>query len=136
MSEPIPSDLLHAATDARRHAHAPYSSFAVGAAVRTADGRVFAGCNVESAAYPLSVCAERNAIAAAVAAGAKRLVEVVVVVEAAKPAAPCGGCRQVIAEFAGGDCRIHAVNLADAAQSLSTTLDELLPHRFEPGDLP
>jgi len=136
MSEPIPADLLQAACDARRQAHAPYSNFKVGAAVRAIDGRIFAGCNLESAAYPLSVCAERNALAAAVIAGVRHILEVVVVVDAPKPAAPCGGCRQVIAEFADGDCRIHAANLSDETQSFTHTLDELLPSRFDPEDLP
>src|SRR5438105_8862588 len=100
--KPVLDRLLRAAAEVRGNAYAPYSRFPVGAAV-LAGGRVFAACNVENSAYPLSVCAERNAVAMAVAAGERRIEAVAIVGGAGKPAAPCGGCRQVLAEFASGD---------------------------------
>ena len=87
-----------AALDAQLRAYAPYSKFKVGAAARM-DGQVYTGVNVENASYPLSVCAERNAIAAGVGAGARHLEEIVVVTDASPPSSPCGGCRQVLREF-------------------------------------
>ena len=92
----------------RRRAHAPYSKFRVGAAVADEAGRIHVGCNVENASYGLTVCAERNAVAAAVAAGARRIVAVAVASGSRPPASPCGACRQVLAEFAGaGRAGLH-----------------------------
>lgn len=136
MSNDVPADLLEAACDARRQAYARYSNHKVGAAVRALDGRIFAGCNVENASYPLCVCAERNALAGAVVAGVKRVQEVLIVAGGTRPSAPCGACRQVIAEFAEGACRIWSVTLDDETRTWSKTLDELLPDRFGPEDLP
>ena len=124
--------LLRAAAKVRKNAHAPYSEFRVGAAV-LAGGRIFAACNVENSAYPLSVCAERNAVAAAVAAGQKRIDAVAVVGGSDRPAAPCGGCRQVLAEFAAPDTPV--VYAAPNGQSVTTTLEALLPASFGPRDL-
>jgi cytidine deaminase len=95
--------LLEAAREVRRRAHAPYSAFAVGAAVRDERGRIHVGCNVENASYGLTVCAERNAVAAAVAGGARHIRAAAVVSAARPPASPCGACRQVLAEL--GDAR-------------------------------
>lgn len=92
--------LLAAAEAAREHAHAPYSRFRVGAALLAADGRIFAGCNVENRTFGLTVCAERNAVVQAVAAGAGPPEAVAVITDASPPAPPCGMCRETLAEFA------------------------------------
>jgi len=118
--------LVAAARAAMANAHAPYSRFPVGAAVETADGRVFAGCNVESASYGVTICAERMALGAAVAAGARALRRVVVTTDADPPAAPCGACRQLLAEF-GLDTEVLAVGPAGERH---WTLRDLLPDAF------
>ena len=92
-----PDALIAKAVEVRRKAHAPYSKYLVGAALLAKDGRVFVGCNVENASYGLTCCAERNAVFAAVAAGAKKFVAVAVVT--ANGGSPCGACRQVLREF-------------------------------------
>jgi len=124
-------ELVAAAAAARANAHAPYSRYLVGAAVRTADGRIFTGCNVENASYGLSVCAERHAVAAAVAAGATSLVGIVVVTTSDPPAAPCGACRQVMAEF--GDFAVILANTHGGRRR--TTVRDLLPMAFDPDTL-
>ena len=124
--------LLRAAARVRKNAYAPYSNFQVGAAV-LAGGRIYAAANVENSAYPLSVCAERNAVAAAVAAGHKRIEAVAIVGGADRPAAPCGGCRQVLAEFASPETPV--VYAAADGQSVATTIEALLPASFGPKDL-
>ena len=125
--------LLQAARQVRAHAHAPYSRFAVGAAVLDEQGRVHAGCNVENAAYPQGWCAETSALAAMVSAGGRRVAAVVVVGEAADPVTPCGGCRQKLREFAADDC---PVIVADGQQVRARfTLGQLLPVSFGPQHL-
>ncbi len=124
--------LLRAAARVRTKAYAPYSGYAVGAAI-LAGGRVFAACNVENSAYPLSVCAERNAIAMAVAAGKKRIDAVAIVGGEDRPAAPCGGCRQVLAEFCAPDAPI--VYASADGQAVTTHMSALLPAAFGPVDL-
>ena len=120
------SDLVQRARDAMKNAWAPYSSFHVGAAIEAADGRVYVGCNVESASYGLTICAERMALGAAVAGGARKLMRVVVTTEVDPPAAPCGACRQLLAEF--------GLNLEVLSVGPSTerrwTLAQLLPDAF------
>src|SRR5262245_28508295 len=96
---PEVAELVAAARAARERAYAPYSAFLVGAALRTADGRLFVGANVENASYGLSVCAERTAILAAVNAGAREVRAIAVSTDLDPPAAPCGMCRQTLAEF-------------------------------------
>lgn len=120
--------LVEAAAAARERAHAPYSGFAVGAAALSADGRIHVGCNVENASYGLSVCAERNAIAAAVASGQRRIEALAVVTDTDPPASPCGACRQVLVEF--GDYPVILANPAGAR--VLTRVRDLLPDAFTP----
>jgi cytidine deaminase len=126
--------LLAAARAVRDHAHAPYSRFAVGAAVMDEQGRIHAGCNVENAAYPQGWCAETSAIAAMVAAGGRRVMAVAVCAVADAPVTPCGGCRQKLREFAADDCPILASDPTGLRRRY--TLGELLPHGFGPDHLP
>ncbi|HYO25683.1 MAG TPA: cytidine deaminase [Lacipirellulaceae bacterium] len=127
----LASRLIAAAVDARRHAHAPYSQFQVGAAVLTASGEIFAGCNVENASYGLTICAERAAVCAAVAAGHKQITAVAVATAGGH--SPCGACRQVLHEF-GPAMGVVLVDAVDPARERRTTLDLLLPDSFS-GDL-
>lgn len=124
--------LRRSAAAVRENAHAPYSGFAVGAALLAADGRVFTGTNVENASYGLSVCAERNAVGAAVAAGATHFTAIAVVAPGPDPASPCGVCRQVLSEFPPSfPVRCYTPEGA----LLETTVAQLLPHAFGPGNL-
>jgi cytidine deaminase len=117
------------------HAYAPYSKFAVGAAVQM-DGKAFAAVNVENASYPLSVCAERNAIAAGVAAGARHLEAVAVFTHASPPSSPCGGCRQVLREFAKDPANVTVTAINDRGERRTWTLEQLLPDSFSGSELP
>ncbi|HEX9631075.1 MAG TPA: cytidine deaminase [Gemmatimonadales bacterium] len=123
--------VVAAAWAALANAHAPYSRFRVGAAIEAEDGRVFVGANVENASYGLTNCAERVALGAAVAAGARRFRRIVVVTESNPPAAPCGACRQALAEF-GLDTVVHSVG---RTQVREWRLGDLLPDAFGPADL-
>jgi cytidine deaminase len=125
--------LMLAAKDAADHAYAPYSNFRVGAALECKDGYVVAGCNVENASYGLTICAERNAIAAAVATGHQEFNTIVVYTPLKKLVAPCGACRQVIAEFMHPDGEIVLAN--DVGDSQCWTVSELLPAAFTPAAL-
>ncbi len=120
-------ELVEAAVEAREHAHAPYSRFAVGAALRVADGTVFLGCNVENASYGATVCAERNAVAAAVVAGCRDFETLVIATGSSPPSPPCGLCRQVLAEFSP-DLKIMLVN--PRGEAIRARLDKLLPMSF------
>lgn len=125
--------LVQAARAARERAYAPYSKFAVGAALLDEHGRIHAGCNIENAAYPQSQCAEASAIAHLVLTGGRRILAVAVVGEAAQPVTPCGGCRQRLREFAADATPIW---VADSQQVRGRyTLGELLPASFGPGHL-
>lgn len=121
-----------AARKAQQQAWAPYSKFRVGAALEAEDGTVFTGCNVENASYGLTICAERAALVSAVTAGARRFRRVVVVTDSEPPAAPCGACRQVLAEF-GTDLMVESIS---GGSRRSWRLDQLLPDAFGPGSLP
>lgn len=122
-----PDELLHEAERARRHAYAPYSRFAVGAALRAADGRVFRGANVENVSYGLTVCAERVALWSAVSEGVHDFVELAVAGPRGSAAAPCGACRQALAEFAP-DLRIHW--RGRGGRRVTRRLSRLLPDAF------
>jgi cytidine deaminase len=128
LSEETIAELLSAAAEVRANAWAPYSGFKVGAAILDGAGRVHVGCNVENASYGLSVCAERHAIAAAVAAGGCDFKAVVVVTPTSPPATPCGACRQVLAEF--GDLAVILAN-PQGERRVSSSSD-LLPDAFTP----
>jgi cytidine deaminase len=130
----IDDALIDAARAVRLNAHAPYSRYLVGAAVRGGSGRVYAGANVENASYGLALCAERSAVAAAIAAGEKSIVACAVVTITSPPAAPCGMCRQVLAEFAGDDLPIALLN--ERGERRDVTLGALLPSAFRSGELP
>ena len=124
-----------AARAAQAKAYAPYSKFKVGAAVRMS-GKIFQGANVECASYPLSVCAERNAIANAVIGGGSELEEVCVYTDASPPASPCGGCRQVLREFARDPAAVTVVSINGSGERRTWTLAQLLPDSFDGRELP
>ncbi|MBZ4419599.1 cytidine deaminase [Myxococcus sp. RHSTA-1-4] len=129
MADDIPWErLFEEAARVRSRAHAPYSRFPVGAAVLYSDGAVVPGCNVENATYGLTVCAERNALAAGVAQGHGRPVAVAIVVDTPEPCPPCGMCRQVMAEFASADLPVRS--RTPKGGEARYTLGELLPHAF------
>jgi len=121
--------LIDAARAVRENAYAPYSKFKVGAALTTASGAVYTGCNVENVAYPEGTCAEAGAIAAMIAGGDTTITEVAVIADSPKPVSPCGGCRQKIAEFAAGDVKVTLTTLDGNSQE--TTVAALLPGSFD-----
>jgi cytidine deaminase len=121
---------------AQTRAYAPYSKFKVGAAVQMNGGQIFEGVNVENASYPLSVCAERNAIAAAVLGGALDLEAVAVCTDASPPSAPCGGCRQVLREFTDDPSKVTVTAVNNQGERRSWTLEQLLPDSFSGAELP
>ncbi|AHM05881.1 Cytidine deaminase [Roseibacterium elongatum DSM 19469] len=125
--------LIDAANAVRARAYAPYSDFQVGAALRSVEGHVHVGCNVENVAYPEGTCAEAGAIAAMIAAGDTRIAEIAVIANASAPVPPCGGCRQKIAEFAAGDVVVTMATTSGA--TLSMTVAQLLPGRFDAGHM-
>jgi len=128
----MPTDkaLFEAAEAIRSKAYAPYSNFTVGAAILADDGQIYAGCNIENAAYPQGNCAEASAIAAMIAGGARRITRIYVTGPGKDPVTPCGGCRQRIREFADLDVTVisHGVD----GEPLTLTLGQLLPHSFGP----
>jgi len=122
-------ELLAAARQAREQAYAPYSNFRVGAAVLSAGGRIFSGCNVENASLGMTCCAERSAVFAMVAAGEREIREILVIGESEEFTPPCGACRQVIAEFAPPSAVVHMCNRTGACRE--TTVSELVPFIFQ-----
>ena len=132
MTTPDDDQLLELAATARARAYAPYSGFQVGAAVLSGSGAVYLGCNVENSAYPAGICAERGALAAAIAAGERQFVRMVVLAASDRPVPPCGMCRQVLAEVAPR-VRLLLANLAGVREE--TTPEALLPYAFTPDDL-
>ena len=127
------NDLLQLAQRMMLRAHAPYSKFHVGAAVRAEDGSIHGGCNIENAAYPQGTCAEAGAIAAMVAAGGKRILECVVIGPGPELITPCGGCRQKLREFATDDLPVHLCGPDGLHRTV--TLGQLLPMSFGPHHL-
>ena len=126
-------ELIEAARRAQIKAYAHYSGYAVGAALRAASGRVYAGCNVENAAYPLSQCAEANAVAAMVLGGDREITEVAIVGPGEVLCTPCGGCRQALAEFGNAGVRIHVCG--PTGDVMEESLGVLIPHAFGPENL-
>ncbi len=122
------ADLLQAAREARKHAHAPFSHFAVGAALETDDGHVILGSNIENASYGLSMCAERVALFKAISDGRRNFSRIAIVADTSEPASPCGACRQLLWEFAH-DIEVILGNLE--RETACYRLLELLPHPFD-----
>jgi cytidine deaminase len=131
-ARPTDADLLAAAFGAMERAYAPYSRFRVGAALVGTTGEVVIGCNVENAAYPSGICAERGAVMTAVARGIREFDRLVIATEADEPASPCGQCRQVLVEFAP---TLPILSVTRAGREARWSLAELLPNPFTPASL-
>lgn len=127
------TELFEAALAARESAYAPYSRFRVGAAIRAASGRVYAGANVENAAYPVGTCAEAGALAAMILGGDRQISAVLVLGEGEALCTPCGACRQRLREFAADRLPVHVAGPEGIRRTF--TLGELLPHSFGPDNL-
>jgi cytidine deaminase len=121
------SELIAAALEVRKRAYAPYSRFMVGAALRASDGSVFTGCNVENASFGATICAERNAVARAVAQGKTKFVQLAIATSSRPPSPPCGLCRQVLFEFAP---KLSILLVNPDGKTVRTRLDRLLPMGF------
>lgn len=127
------SELFEKARAVREHAYAPYSQFKVGAAIRSSSGKIFIGCNVENAAYPEGVCAEAGAISAMIAGGETKISEICIVADTSQPIAPCGGCRQKLAEFSTPETEV--ILAASMGEVTRRTVGDLLPESFGPAHL-
>ena len=128
MTQLVDDELIGKAREARERAYAPYSNFKVGAALRTRDGQIFLGCNVENVSYSMGICAERTAAVSAVVAGQTDWTEIVVVADTDRPTTPCGACRQFLAEF-NPQLRVVIANREQVF--LICTIADLLPHAFD-----
>ena len=133
IERPTDAELVAHARQARDRAYAPYSNFPVGAALLGRSGRVYTGCNVENAAYPLATCAERTVVTKAVSEG-ERAFEAIAVVTATG-AVPCGACRQILREFAGPEGDLRVIVADTAGNACTYTIAELLPEAFTPDQL-
>lgn len=122
-------DLFEAARDAMKFAHAPYSKFPVGAAIRADDGRIYTGANIENLSFPQGWCAEPTAIGCMIMGGGKKIVEMAVIAEKLALCPPCGGCRQKISEFASADTKIFLCDEVGVQKTM--TMNELLPLSFK-----
>jgi cytidine deaminase len=120
--------LLHAAIEAREHAHAPFSNFKVGAALETEDGRIYTGCNIENATYGLTLCAERVAVFKAVSEGARKFKRIAVAADTGTLTPPCGACRQILWEFCG-DAELTLVNLEGKSETIR--MKDIFPRPFD-----
>ncbi|XP_032405491.1 cytidine deaminase b [Xiphophorus hellerii] len=133
LSQEEVNELIHQSHEAKKFSYSPYSKFRVGAALKTRDGRVFTGCNVENACYNLGVCAERNVIAKAVSEGYKDFIAIAIASDMKKEfISPCGACRQVMREF-GCKWDVYLTKIDKSYEKM--TVDELLPRSFGPDDL-
>ncbi|WP_269760034.1 cytidine deaminase [Streptococcus dysgalactiae] len=124
----VATDLVSLAIDASKHAYVPYSHFPIGAALKTKDGTIYTGCNIENASFGLTNCGERTAIFKAVSDGYKELAEIAIYGETQEPVSPCGACRQVMAEFFEPSSLVTLI--AKNGQTLETTVGDLLPYSF------
>ncbi len=129
MSDPDMANLIHEAVEARLQAHAKYSRFSVGSAILSEDGIIFRGCNVENASFGLTLCAERVALTSAITSGHRTFRAIAIVAD--RLAAPCGACRQVLAEFCSEDFPVHIATAADPTSIETHLLGNLLPERFQ-----
>jgi cytidine deaminase len=126
-------ELMNKAIEIRERAYVPYSKFKVGAALLTKSGKVYTGCNIENAAYPVSLCAERVAIFKAISEGETDFVEMAVVADTERPVPPCGSCRQVMSEFFDSDMNVYLTNLN--SNTMTVKMEELLPFSFQKTDM-
>lgn len=126
--------LIDEAIRIRDRAYVPYSKFEVGAALLTKSGKLYTGCNIENAAYPVTCCAERVAIFKAISDGETEFDTLAVAADSKRPVPPCGACRQVMSEFFTKDMKIHLTNLNRDVKTF--TMEEILPFSFEPEDMP
>ncbi len=133
MADVAVEELIEEARRAQAKAYARYSGYTVGAAIRAASGNIYAGCNVENASYPLSQCAEANAVAAMVLGGDREIAAVAVVGPGDVLCTPCGGCRQAMAEFGNADVPIHICG--PTGEAVEESLGSLIPHAFGPENL-
>ncbi|GAA0057715.1 putative cytidine deaminase [Streptococcus canis] len=124
----VATDLVSLAIDASKHAYVPYSHFPIGAALKTKDGTIYTGCNIENASFGLTNCGERTAIFKAVSDGHKELAEIAIYGETQEPVSPCGACRQVMAEFFEPSSLVTLI--AKNGQTLEITVGDLLPYSF------